>query len=51
VFPSFAETLMIPLNQWQQKPVVNSDIGWANELIIDGESGFLVHPKIIFNML
>ena len=28
-----------------QKPVVNSAIGWAQELIIDGESGFLVHPK------
>ena len=28
-----------------QKAVVNSNIGWAQELIIDGESGFLVHPK------
>jgi glycosyltransferase involved in cell wall biosynthesis len=47
VFPSFAETLgMVTIESMaMQKPVVNSDIGWANELIIDGESGFLVHPK------
>jgi glycosyltransferase involved in cell wall biosynthesis len=28
-----------------QKPVVNTNIGWAQELIVDGESGFLVHPQ------
>lgn len=28
-----------------QKPVVNSDIGWAQELMEDGKSGFLVHPS------
>ena len=27
-----------------KKAVVNSNIGWAQELIIDGESGYLVHP-------
>jgi glycosyltransferase involved in cell wall biosynthesis len=27
-----------------QKLVVNTNIGWAQELIVDGESGFLVHP-------
>lgn len=47
VFPTFAETLgMVTIEAMaMQKPVVNSDIGWAQELIIDGESGFLVHPK------
>ena len=28
-----------------KKPVVNSNIGWSQELIKDGESGFLVHPS------
>ena len=28
-----------------QKPVVNTNIGWAQELIADGVSGFLVHPQ------
>lgn len=47
VFPTFAETLgMVTIESMaMQKPVVNSAIGWAQELIIDGESGFLVHPK------
>ena len=47
VFPSFAETLgMVTIESMaMQKPVVNSNIGWAKELIIDAESGFLVHPK------
>jgi glycosyltransferase involved in cell wall biosynthesis len=47
VFPTFAETLgMVTIEAMaMQKPVVNSNIGWANELIVDGESGFLVHPK------
>lgn len=47
VFPTFAETLgMVTIESMaMQKPVVNSDIGWAKELIVDGESGFLVHPK------
>ena len=47
VFPTFAETLgMVTIESMaMQKPVVNSNIGWAKELIIDGKSGFLVHPK------
>lgn len=46
VFPTFAETLgMVTIESMaMHKPVVNSNIGWANELIVDGESGFLVHP-------
>lgn len=47
VFPTFAETLgMVTIESMAlQKPVVNSNIGWAQELMVDGESGFLVHPK------
>ena len=47
LFPTFAETLgMVTIESMAlQKPVVNSNIGWANELIEDGISGFLVHPK------
>lgn len=46
VFPTFAETLgMVTIESMaMQKAVVNSNIGWAQELIIDGESGYLVHP-------
>jgi len=47
VFPTFAETLgMVTIESMAlQKPVVNSNIGWAQELMVEGESGFLVHPK------
>lgn len=47
VFPTFAETLgMVTIESMAlQKPVVSSNIGWAQELIVDGESGYLVHPK------
>ena len=40
VFPSFAETLgMVTIEAMaMQKPVVNTKIGWAKELIVDGES-------------
>lgn len=46
VFPTFAETLgMVTIESMaMQKAVVNSNIGWAQELIVDGENGFLVHP-------
>ncbi|MCL6294678.1 glycosyltransferase family 4 protein [Jejuia spongiicola] len=47
VFPSFAETLgMVTIESMAlQKPVVNTSIGWAQELIDDGVNGFLVHPR------
>lgn len=47
VFPTFAETLgMVTIESMaMQKAVVNSDIGWSQELIVDEESGFLVHPS------
>ncbi|MBB4803639.1 glycosyltransferase involved in cell wall biosynthesis [Flavobacterium nitrogenifigens] len=46
VFPSFAETLgMVTIEAMaMQKAIVNTNIGWAQELINDQESGFLVHP-------
>jgi len=48
-FPSFAETLgMVTIESMAlQKPVVNTSIGWAQELINDGVNGFLVHPTKI----
>lgn len=47
VFPTFAETLgMVTIESMaMQKSVVNSNIGWSQELILDEESGFLVHPS------
>lgn len=46
VFPSFAETLgMVTIESMAlKKPVVNTSIGWAQELIDNGLNGFLVHP-------
>ncbi|AUP78169.1 glycosyltransferase family 4 protein [Flavivirga eckloniae] len=48
-FPSFAETLgMVTIESMAlQKPVVNTNIGWAKELIDDQISGYLVHPDNI----
>ena len=48
-FPSFAETLgMVTIESMAlQKPVVNTSIGWAQELIDDGKNGYLVHPSDI----
>ncbi len=48
-FPSFAETLgMVTIESMAlQKPVVNTSIGWAQELIDDGVNGYLVHPTDI----
>jgi glycosyltransferase involved in cell wall biosynthesis len=48
-FPSFAETLgMVTIESMAlQKPIVNTSIGWAQELIDDGVNGFLVHPSNI----
>jgi glycosyltransferase involved in cell wall biosynthesis len=47
VFPSFAEALPVSWLEAMalQKAVVASDIGWAKEIIADGEEGFLVSPK------
>lgn len=47
VFPTYAETLgMVTIEAMaMEKPVVNSNIGWAQELMEQGESGYLVHPK------
>lgn len=47
IFPTFAETLgMVTIESMaMQKAVVNSNIGWAQELIDDGKNGYLVHPK------
>ncbi len=49
VFPSFAETFgMVTIESMAlQKPVVNTSIGWAQELIDDELNGFLVHPTKI----
>ncbi len=49
VFPSFAETLgMVTIESMAlKKPVVNTSIGWAQELIDDGINGYLVHPTNI----
>lgn len=46
VFPSFAEAFPV---SWLEamakgKAIVASDIGWAKEVIIDGQDGFLVNP-------
>lgn len=47
VFPTFAEALPVSWIEAMalQKPIVASNIGWANEVIEDGKEGFLVHPK------
>ncbi|MHB1105139.1 MAG: glycosyltransferase family 4 protein [Lutibacter sp.] len=47
VFPTFAEALPVSWLEAMalQKPVVASNIGWATEIIEDGEEGFLVNPK------
>ena len=48
-FPSFAETLgMVTIESMaMKKPVVNTSIGWGQELIDDGVNGYLVHPTEI----
>ncbi|MBS7786400.1 glycosyltransferase family 4 protein [Flavobacterium sp. CYK-55] len=47
VFPTFAETQgMVTIESMaMQKAVVNSNIGWAQEILSDSSEGFLVHPK------
>ncbi|SEP54931.1 glycosyltransferase family 4 protein [Flavobacterium urocaniciphilum] len=46
VFPTFAEALPV---SWleamaMEKAIVASNIGWGNEIVEDGISGFLAHP-------
>jgi len=47
VFPSYAEAL--PLSWLEamalEKAIVASNIGWSNELIVDGYNGYKVNPK------
>ena len=47
VFPSFAEAFPVSWLEAMalEKPIVASNIGWANEMIDDGENGFLADPK------
>jgi glycosyltransferase involved in cell wall biosynthesis len=47
VFPTFAEALPVSWIEAMalQKPIVASNIGWANEIIEEGVEGFLVYPK------
>lgn len=47
VYPSFAETfgMVTAESMALQKAVVNTNIGWANDLIDSGEDGFLIHPE------
>ncbi|RTY95458.1 glycosyltransferase family 1 protein [Flavobacterium sp. GSP27] len=47
VFPTFAEALPVSWIEAMalQKPIVASNIGWAQEVIDSGINGFLVHPK------
>ncbi|PKP12273.1 MAG: glycosyltransferase family 1 protein [Bacteroidetes bacterium HGW-Bacteroidetes-3] len=47
VFPTYAEALPVSWLEAMalQKPIVASNIGWANEMIVDGVEGFLVNPK------
>jgi glycosyltransferase involved in cell wall biosynthesis len=47
VFPTFAEAFPV---SWleamaMRKSLAASNIGWAKEMIEDGKSGFLIHPK------
>lgn len=47
VLPSFAEALPMTWIEAMamEKAMVTSDIGWAKEVMIDGETGFTVDPK------
>ncbi|KAF2342010.1 glycosyltransferase family 4 protein [Flavobacterium tistrianum] len=47
VFPTYAETLgMVTIEAMaMSKAIVNSNIGWSQELLTDEESGYLVHPS------
>ncbi len=47
LLPSFAEALPMTWLEAMamQKAIVTSNIGWAQEIMIDGETGFMVNPK------
>lgn len=46
VLPSFAEALPMAWLEAMsmEKALVTSDIGWAKEVMVDGETGYTVHP-------
>lgn len=47
VLPSFAEALPMTWIEAMalEKPLVTSNIGWAKEVMVDGETGYTVDPK------
>lgn len=47
VFPSFAEAFPMAWLEAMsmEKPLVTSNIGWAQELMLDGSTGFTVNPS------
>ena len=47
VLPSFAEALPMTWleSMAMEKALITSNIGWAPEVMIDGETGFTVNPK------
>ena len=47
LLPSFAEAFPMTWLEAMamEKKLVTSNIGWANELMIDGETGFMIYPK------
>lgn len=49
VFPSLAETLgMVTIESMaMEKAVVNTDMGWAQDLMVNGIDGFMHHPDDI----
>lgn len=46
IFPSYAEALPVSWLEAMslEKPIVASNIGWANELMTNGIDGFLIYP-------
>jgi len=47
VLPSFAEAFPMTWLETlaMEKALVSSDVGWANELMVSGKTGFTVNPK------
>ena len=47
VLPSFAEAFPMTWLEAMamEKALVTSNIGWAHEIMIDGETGYMVHPR------